>query len=860
MDSSTAFPPAANKEAPSAFGSSPFVLGTTFKADPKTAAENETPKGDSGGSLFGSGFGLSLGDVSKQAPVPESKDEDMDTAAPTPAEEKPKSIFAAESTTPTTTPAPQRFGITTTSGPAPTNLFGTKPAPSSGTSSLFGTPKASSDQSAMSKTATSTLFGSSKPSTNLFGAPKVKEEDDNKENLANIPEAPLPPDATSKAVFPFGEYSSSGSSYSHETDTKTPAKAEDAPLPPDFVTKPLPAPTGAFLPLPDGSSSKPKTAPEAATLPPDFHSAKPKPKPAAAKPPPSPPGDAPLPPDFLTKPSEPKVPAVPAVPESSEGEEFSDEEAEGEDEEDGDDGDEGDEGDEGSESGSEPNSEGSGIDVTKDLSPTTGFGSQTPGYSPQSSFGKLAESGYSTISRSEAEPQHALFGEISRNAPPLFPASKNQPQSPRSPSPVRGAVRPNLLRPNEPHRSVSAPSAASMLLGRRTPQPSGLGFSTGQRSTPVVDPNIEAQRRHAAAKKEAEERVLVDPEDEGIQEILRSDIEPTLQINEFLAVDSKLEAVDTSAREQVPVACETLWRDINRMIDRLGLNSRSLQSFILGHNTQYQEEGRTKEDLETPEDWVLVEAESLGELVEVDLAQELEQGRVKDVENLTADIQHIARDLQKLRAKDEELRKAVLAHVDPDQAAATKTLPLSAEQATQQNELRRAYASFSQLLGEAEEALTMLKTKIVSAGGASGKAPVPTVDAIIRTIHKMTSMAEKRSGDVDVLENQMRRLRLGSMGLNGSPGPSRSREGSPFATPQKKASIFSPERMRESVMSSPGSYGLRGSTPRKKLSNFTPEEKAAARQKYEKRKGTLQLLRGSLERMGPNVQRLRDDD
>ncbi|KAK4449211.1 hypothetical protein QBC34DRAFT_405296 [Podospora aff. communis PSN243] len=867
METSTSFPPPASKENTSTLGSSPFVLGTTFKADPKTANDNETPKAGSSGSLFGSGFGLSLSDTPEQQAVPESKDEDMDsTPVPTPAEEKPKSIFSAESTTPITTPAPQRFGFNTTSGPAATsNLFGSKPAPSSGTSSLFGNSKPSSDDTAAAKPAYSNLFGAPKsppsetpkpalsnmfgaskpssaevvtpkpaasnifgapkPATSIFGTPKIKQEDEDKENLANIPEAPLPPDTTTSS---------------------TRVKVNDAPLPPDFVSKPLPKTSQETTPPPESSSSKAKSAAEAAPLPPDFTSSKPKSEAAKSKSPT--PESAPLPPDFVAKRSMSPLPTVPAAPESPG--EFSEEDQEDEDEEE--------EEEEEGESGTEANSEGSGIDVAKDLSPTTGFGSHTPGFTPQSSFGQLAESGYSTISRSEAEPQRALFGEISRNAPPLYP--KHHPTSPRSPSPVRGAVRHNLLRPSEPHRSVSAPGAASMLLGRRTPQPpSGLSFGA-HRSTPPIDPNVEAQRRLAAARKEAEERVLVDPEDEGIQKILQSTIEPTLQIHEFLAVDSKLEAVDTSAREEVPAACETLWRDINRMIDRLGLNSRSLESFIRGHSTQYREGGRHKEDLESPEDWVLVEAEELGQVVENDLAEELEEGRVKDIEDLQVDIQHLARDLAKLRAKGDDLRKVILAHVDPDQAAATRALPLSAEQATQQNELRRAYATFSKLLGQAEEALTMLKAKIATAGGASGKAPVPTIEAIIRTINKMTSMAEKRSGDIDVLENQMRRLRFGSMGLNGSPTPSRSREGSPFATPQKKASIFSPDRLRDSIMSSPGSYGLRGTPPRKKLSNFTDEEKKAVKQKDAKRKATLQLLRASLQKTGPNVSRLRDDD
>lgn len=59
-------------------------------------------------------------------------------------------------------------------------------------------------------------------------------------------------------------------------------------------------------------------------------------------------------------------------------------------------------------------------------------------------------------------------------------------------------------------------------------------------------------------------------------------------------------------------------------------------------------------------------------------------------------------------------------------------------------------------------------------------------------------MIEKRSGDVDVLETQMRRLRLGSVGTNGTPGP-RSREGSPFVTPQRRSLLWLLVRRREEM-------------------------------------------------------------
>ncbi|SPQ18296.1 cd9b819e-1b2b-4a8a-ad87-9d284fbf9ba0 [Thermothielavioides terrestris] len=831
MDTDTAFPPPTVKTDKPALGSSPFVLGTTFKADPSTAHDNEKPKEEKGKPLFGSAFGGLLDEASKQPVAPPSKDEDMVSTTPPPVQAAPKSIFNQESTTPTTTPAPQKFDFKSVAPSGGTNLFGSKPA-AGGVSSIFGA----------AKPATTGLFGS-KPATSIFGTPKVKQETEAKADLSKVSEAPLPPDTT---------------------NSKPVVKGEEAPLPPDFLSKPSKKEEPAAL----KKSQEP--APEAAPLPPEPVSTTPKPeaketRALVAE-------EAPLPPDFLAKPPSKPAATLPAVPDSAGEEGLSEEEvSEGEEEEE-EEGEEAEEGEEG-EYESEVGSEGSGVDVAKDLSPTIGFGGQTPGVTPQSSFGGMGGSTFSTISRTEAEQSRPLFGEISRNAPPLFPKAVPVPQSPRSPSPVRGAPRNGFLRPKETTRSFSAPGVASQLLGRKAaPVPSSLKFSTGQR--PPVDPNVQAQRK-LAEKIRAEEHVLVDPEDEGIQQILQSELEPTLQMHEFLAVDSKLEMLRTAGQE-VPSACETLWRDVNRMIDRLGLNSRSLQSFILGHETQFKEGGRHKEDLENADDWVLIEARELGAVVEGELAQSLQKGRIQDVEAAEASIKSLAKDLAKLRAKEEDIRKTIASHVDPAQRSAAKSLPLSAEQATQQNELRRSYAAFSKLLAETEEALTLLKARLASAGAAAGKTPAPTVDAIIRTINKMTTMAEKRSGDIDVLEAQMRRLRLGSAGPPNTPGgggASRSREASPFVTPQhRRSALISPERgsgsgggaLRESLASSGASYAGRSGggtpSPRKKVSMYSEEEKRELRAREARRKAVLGMLRASLAKAGPNVSRLRDDD
>ncbi|KAK4174084.1 putative nucleoporin [Triangularia setosa] len=868
MDTPTAFPPPAVKTDKPAFGSSPFVLGSTFKADTSGAVSAFETKKPEGSSMFGSGFSSAL-------EAPASKDEDMDRVTPAP-EEKLKSVLGdLGSTTPTSTPAPSKFGYQPAGAEAAkTTLFA--PKPSAPTSSIFGTPgpassglfnpKPETDLFGQPKPATESFgapkpvanpFGAPKPVDNPFGAPKIKQEETNKENLRSVLAPPLPPDATSKADFSFSS-SSSGSNNSQEADTKAPVKTEEAPLPPDF-SKPSP-------PSKETSKSPGFSESDNGRLPPNLLSGKPKPEVYDAKPPT--PEEAPLPPDFIGKPAT-KLSDVPAVPESPEESEVSDGDAEDQTHEL-----EEDEIEDEEEEYDEEESEGSGVDVTKEFSPTAGgFESHTPGITPHGSFdGGMTGSAFSTISRSEANQGRTLFGEInSRNAPSLFP--KPVPTSPRSPSPMRGPPRASLLRPGPPDTPRSfAPGVALDLLGRRSAPPVASPFSaapTGRLRPQDVDPNIKAQLKLAAKREEEAKQALVDPEDEGIQQLLRSRIEPTLQIDEFLAVDTRLKEVEKRGENEIPAACEALWRDINRMIDRLGLNSRSLQSFILGQTTFRKEEGRDQDDLENPDDWVLVEAEDLGKIIDSQLSRRLEEGRIQEIDRVEDEISGLMRDLTKLRAKEEDMRKIIMANVDPDQINVAKSLPLSAEQAAQQNELRRSFATFSGLLAEAEEALTLLKAKIASAGGALGRAPVPTVDAIIRTINKMTSMAEKRSGDIDVLENQMRRLRLGTPAA-------RSREGSPFVggpatpTPNNRRSLLmspgvvgrgeSPFAALRIGSVGPGGGVVGSSSPRKKLSQFSEEEKRVLREKERKRRNVLGLLRGSLERSGGNVSRLRDDE
>ncbi|KAK7403386.1 hypothetical protein QQX98_010861 [Neonectria punicea] len=869
VNTDTAFPAQQGNSSGSVFGSTPFKLESSFKPDSSTKDDHVKPPVPSGSSLFGNSFSSALTDPANKpaitTPTAATNDEDMSAMDPgeeTPhAKTKSSSLFPAqsspESTTPTTTPAPSKFGFSTTPTsmtPAfgqpskfPTSgggLFGAKSeTPSTSGGSLFGSQQSTPKSSGC-------LFGSTPKQSNytgIFGqksevpkpaedrgqatgAPQIKVEED----------APLPPDTTSRSAFPIGHSSSSSAASSAPsqsqgtttafskpeaaplppdftrpkpaTDAAEKGESTDAPLPPDFVSvsKAVPASTAAEnAPLPSDSSKPPTPAIPSSTPPTNPFEVKVSNSPLPPNPFARKPGDAPLPPDSPSS--------------ADSGADTTDEESDLE-EDDG--------------------SEGSGIDVAKDLSPSTSGLAPTPGFTPQSSFGGI---GGITPATARQDASRPLFGEVSRNAP-VFP--RPSATSPRSPSPMRGAV-PNRVIRTDTARSVSAPGMASQILGSKKSQ-FGASIKSREAPAPADDPFM-VQHRKMKARQEAEEtQPLVDEEDDEVQKILASKIEGSLALDEFIAHSN----VAPPAKESIPSQVEAVYRDINSMIDTLGLNSRTLKSFIKGHTDECKEGGRSKVDLEIPDDWVLCEIDELGEVLDKELYPDLEDGRVRDLEDKLDACQELTREMHRLRAKQEDLKQIIMVRTDPEQATVTQSLPLSAEQATQQNELRREFTKFSKLLAETEEALTILKTRIVTVSSASGKgkANVPTVEAVLRTITKMTSMVEKRSGDVDVLENQLRKVHLGST----------SREGSPMTPQGRKSVMFSPEStpVRNLRHSFAGSISLgasvRATPPRKKLSGFSREEKGDLMDKRTRRQAVLEKLKGSVEKRGANVWNMED--
>jgi nucleoporin NUP159 len=367
-------------------------------------------------------------------------------------------------------------------------------------------------------------------------------------------------------------------------------------------------------------------------------------------------------------------------------------------------------------------------------------------------------------------------------------------------------------------------------------------------------------------------RALVDEEDDEMQKYLGEDPVPSRMLVEFVA---RTDHVNLASVNSIPAQVEAVYRDINSMIDTLGQNAKHLQGFMKAHTEQFKDQGRDKMDLEQPDDWVLVEVENLSSLVENDLARDLENGRIKDVAEKLEACHDIQKDLIRLRAKHEDIKRIIDAQRDPGQLAQARAQPLSSEQLAQQNDLRQHYTTFQARLSEAEQALTLLKTKVVShatSNGRTGPSVAPTVDAVMRTITKMTSMAEKQSGNIDVLESQMRKMRLSSTLSTGS------REGTPFTPQTNRQSLrnpgtsstyglfYTPEstrdtprNFRDSILSNSGSFAMSSPAPRKKLSGYSPEEKAQLRSKLARRKEVVDRLKGALQKAGSNVRPMDDD-
>lgn len=508
------------------------------------------------------------------------------------------------------------------------------------------------------------------------------------------------------------------------------------------------------------------------------------------------PDDAPLPPDFLAPTSMPKetTEPEPALPEGSdeEGEGDYDEEEseeEGEEEEH-----EEDEEEEGEDEEGQSEFEDSGEDVTKDFEPTEEVTTDSL-QSPESSFGAHTVYGKQPNifgnNDNGKSASRLLFGEVGK--PPVFPIPKAR-EGPRSPSPIRptskGSLGPNRL------QSLSRPDVArsvSMPGGRP-----GFGASSLSQAARVQQAressaeeirNKEIGRREEQLAAEYDEFEQVGDELDDVHQELQRPVSPSPELGDLL-IHQELDMA--GCKLGLPGQIEKLYRDVNLMVELVGLNARTLASFITYHDSNPSlEERMGKIDFEMlaeidPDTMYLDDLTSLSNFLS-ETVTSVKQGLFQDPEEIYQQCtQFVSRDITLLRNQLSSLRKTLDSRNDH---ITTLTAPLSTEQAALQHDLRKSATALQTRVADVEKAITLLRarltdhTPISSNGDSSNGTPTrnnfrkPTVEAVQSTISKMTSMAEKKSSDLAVLEAQLKRLGLDS--------PTATRENSPFVTPIK---------------------------------------------------------------------------
>ncbi|KAL3471875.1 hypothetical protein BJX99DRAFT_236524 [Aspergillus californicus] len=693
--------------------SSGFVLGSTFKGDGTAVHDGPKPGKPSGLFSFDSSVDDMVATPNKTSPPTEAMDDMDDSGAPAQIIPEPKKQ------------APSLFGAPSNISPGP-SLFGSSGSQTQ-TQQPFGSAQTAKSPFSLlgNVTADNQATSSSSPPSEktTMASPPFTQVKSPEPETTPIPEAPLPPDSTSRAVYGPGDTSASSN--------VSKSSVEDAPLPPDFGTASNPPEPENEPPLPPDFTPKPKEEPEEV-------------------------GDAPLPPDFTAQKNDaPLTKEPPPIPDGSDADEsereFHEDESEFED---------------------------SGEDLTHEFDQPDNNAPSIES-SPESSFdSKNAESPaggllsrISQTSEPGKQQPRQLFGEISS---PHFPQAR---ESTRSPSPVRRSRIQKGLPTLEGLRSVSAPHKPGSALAARKASLSELA----KRENELRPKPTHAQKPQTRTIIKTEQEVLSDDEDERLRADLSRPLDPVPTLDPFLPHQ---DYTGQTTKHGISGQIERLYRDINSMVDTLGINARSLSSFLL-----YQQESNDSDWINTlrgdhPADILderlpLRQIENLDNAVAV-LAGSLEGQQVQGVEEKLESCREIlSKDIITLRSQCASVRKTLDAYTD---SAAIISAPLSAEQATLQQDLRASSAEIQAKLADLEFAVSLLRAKIADAPRPDGsRQPTrrPTVEAVTSTISTMMNMVESKSGDIDVLEVQLRKL-----GFETSAAPT-SREGSPFATPRK---------------------------------------------------------------------------
>ncbi|KAK5958899.1 hypothetical protein OHC33_000743 [Knufia fluminis] len=788
-----------------------FQLESTFQKDETSKDEDDDKQDTSSGFGFG-GLGNMLGgNKAKEAQQSPSKEEEMkdDEESVTevestkkPQETPPATINQPKtSTTPhvsslfgnnqqeSTTPQTQPKSSLTTGwgfGNHPSTTPKDTPAPSR---SIFGTQPISQDTpAAVQKSEPNKPFSFKPMPSEISDSDRIKslsdsdeeedQSDEENDEPTKTPEAPLPPNPFSKPDYQAGDTSASS------INSKTSREPEDAPLPPGFA----PANKNASRSL-------------------------------------------------KTQESEPP----------SEG--LSDEFA------------------------------GSGEDVTGDVSPVeerdsgpSDAGEQTEHVetSPESSFGNATDRSavasptgglFTKVSKIEqAKPPPRLFGEMGTSVPSFAPPKPQE--SPRSPSPMRKPPRHATLS-RSPERSFSAPAHSRSIMQQRKLEHQQSPFAT--QAAQARDEEMARERARIDAARQAQEAAeametqpLIDEEDEILQAELAKPTEPSENLDPFLPSQdvSQSQEVD-QGRTDVPSQIEKLYQDINSMVMTLGINAKSLSAYMMYQSGQEPDDNWPDVlTSDTPmdamnEEWFFGDIDRIPAGTDA-LDRVLDGLEMKDVMQKLEDCQNLlTKEVTDLRGRITALRRSTQARAQPEN---NTHAPLSAEQASIQQDLRRASAVVLTNLAQVEDNLVVLRAKLADIapskissekqsmlGMMSSAQKKPSVEAVMSTVTKMTSMAEKRSADVDVLEAQLRKLNM-STSMNGTQEPS---------TPERRISRRNPATPgsgASSIFYTPDSKGSRSgrATPKNQQPVVPVEDSEKWQAKARRRKEVANVLKDVL--------------
>ncbi|KAF2459477.1 hypothetical protein BDY21DRAFT_338351 [Lineolata rhizophorae] len=397
---------------------------------------------------------------------------------------------------------------------------------------------------------------------------------------------------------------------------------------------------------------------------------------------------------------------------------------------------------------------------------------------------------------------------------PHFPPPQQQVQeSPRSPSPSR-RVAPG-------GRALSPIRRGQSPVIRSSSTPITSANASKQPITVPAAPAI--QNQYAAPPPQPPARPqtppLIDEDDERVREELAKDIPCKTTLPPFIAhtdtappLPTDAASVDVSSsskdhRMVLTAQIRRVYRDINSMLDCLGLNNRAVASFVRGHSELASGAQRTRDDLRdastkppgTEGEWTLVELDDL-----ISIVSELEAARQRadyDREGIIEDLDVANRNATSMRANVARLRREIEARADPTHMERAIQAPLAPDQAAVRNDLRKGITELRGKLREAEEGIAVLRAQIASREGNGGNemnrltrtpAQVPTVEAVARTIRKMTSMVESKRSDIDVLEAQMARLGIDPSKEDVPEVGRRSRSGTPGTRQSQVQNGFRP--------------------------------------------------------------------